>query len=312
MLEWLNVLQTVPAQARGAAPIASPALRLAGGTLAHDGLPWLRGALARIGLCPGGRGGPAHLSLLAPTSAALQREGMHPGQMSQDALGLWLLRHLTLAPLDDGASPLQMLDGTLLRPAGRAGQWLDAQGQTVRSLGPRRPARRQHGLAVQPIDRVLAPASPTLWERIASQPGLQRFATALQDTGVAAWLRSAGPFTVFAPADDTAPPAHLSRAELADWLSHHVLPGRWPSAALPWGGQLRMASGRSLDFSPLGLVGLGGQAQAQALGPGSDQPCRNGLLHRLDGAPFPFRPDAGPAATTARDAVPVVLPSRCN
>jgi hypothetical protein len=70
-----------------------------------------------------------------------------------------------------------------------------------------------------------------------------------------------------------------SKPMLCSVLRQHLLPGRWFSHELPWGGTLRTAEGRLLAVSALGLIGQGDAGQP-LLG-GSDLRARNGVLHRL-------------------------------
>jgi uncharacterized surface protein with fasciclin (FAS1) repeats len=196
-----------------------------------------------------------------------------------------------------GGSPVPV---TLLVPTDAAlrrtgsGAWLDAGGARVSELG-RAPSPGSVRLLL--VDSPLQPAVASLWEQIAAEPGLARLADALERTGLAALLGCAGPFTVFAPSDAgldrAAARLGLSRralwsdpARLAELLRQHVVAGRWSSLDLPWGGQLRTWGPTPLQLTPLGLLRAGG-CTGQSLADGSDQPCRNGVLHRLHDALLP-------------------------
>jgi len=285
MLNWIRNLalppmpHLLPQGQGGRAPLAA-------GPKADWLVPVLAGAelqaLAR---------GPAPVTLFAPTDAALRQAGISLPLPPQ-----WLMRHLTV--LDRPAAPVvRMLDGSLLRSGcgtGAVGSWLDASGARVREL--------QHGpelgnLGVRLLDRVLQPASASLWQQIAADPGLARFADALDRTGLAPLLGCSGPFTVFAPSDAgldrAAARLGLSRrslwsdpARLSELLRQHVVPGRWSSLDLPWGGGLRTWGHTPLQLTPLGQLRVGG-CTVQALADGSDQPCHNGVLHRLHEALLP-------------------------
>lgn len=232
------------------------------------------------------------VTLFAPTDAAVHQAGLSPQTMSLLVQQRWLMRHLTA--LDNPAAALvRMLDGSLLRQDG-AGSWRDASGERVGGLqlGPGRGSLR-----VLLVDRTLQPAAASVWQLIAAQPGLALFADALERTGLAPLLGCAGPFTVFAPSD-----AGLERAaarlglrrhalwadpaRLGELLRQHVVPGRWYSLDLPWGGGLRTWTETPLQLTPLGQLRAGG-CTVQALADGSDQPCSNGVLHRLHDALLP-------------------------
>lgn len=235
---------------------------------------------------------PAGTTLLAPTDAGLGAAGVEPAAMTPDALQRWLLGHLTLAsPQDDGLLPL--LNGSLLRRAEQGPGWVDAEGHPVRLLG--RPQWRQQ-LRVQAIDRPLAAASQSVWQRVSGDPALARLAGALERCGLHHLLGCGGPFTLFAPSD-----AGLARAaarlglghaalwqdtgRLRELLLHHIVPGRWASSELPWPGRLRTLGEGELHLEALGRLRSGDLSLP--LQRGSDQPCRNGLLHRLPEALLP-------------------------
>lgn len=235
---------------------------------------------------------PLGTTLLAPTDAALEAAGLRPADMSAEALQRWLLGHLTLAsPQEDGLLPL--LNGSVLRRAEPGAGWIDAEGGEVRLLG--RPSQRQ-GLRVQAIDRPLSPASQTLWQRLTGDASLARLADALERCGLQPMLGSSGPFTLFAPTNaglDRAAarlglgPAALwqDTARLRALLLDHIVPGRWASSDLPWAGRLRTLGEHELGLEALGRLRSGDLSLP--LLRGSDQPCANGLLHRLPEALLP-------------------------
>ncbi len=288
MLNWIQALALLPLPhllppgAGGASSTPAPGLP-------HDG--WLEPVLRSAQLQSLTRS-RTPMTLFAPTDAALQRAGLALDALCAEALQLWLMRHLTL--LDSpSAAVVSMLDGSLLR-RDVGGRWRDASGALVREVQPE--VGLGH-LRVRRIDGPLRPATASLWHQIAADPALARFAEALDRTGLGPMLGCAGPFTVFAPSNaalDRAP-ARLGLRRLALWsdparlgglLRQHVVPGRWCSADLPWGGSLRNWAGASLHLTPLGHLRAGG-CIAQALADGIDQPCRNGVLHRLHDALLP-------------------------
>jgi uncharacterized surface protein with fasciclin (FAS1) repeats len=286
MLNWIRDL-ALPPKAHLLQPGQS------GGSAAPTGLTadWLAPLLAGAQL-QALAGGCPPVTLLAPTDAALRQAGVSPNALPTPQLQRWLMRHLTA--LDSPSSALmRMLDGSLLRQQG-SGAWLDASGSPVREL---QRGRQVGSLRMILVDRPLAPASASLWQQIAAEPGLARFADALDRTGLAPLLGCAGPFTVFAPSngglDRAAARLGLSLrslwsdpTRLVELLRQHVVPGRWVSLDLPWGGGLRTWGDTPLQLTPLGLLRAGG-CTVQALADGSDQPCHNGVLHRLHDALLP-------------------------
>ena len=237
-------------------------------------------------------GSPAPVTLFAPTDAALQRAGVSPQALPSQAMERWLMRHLTM--LDSpGAAVLRMLDGSLLR-RDAGGGWLDASGERVSKLGS---APAPGSLRVVLVDRPLEPASASLAQQIAAEPGLACFAEAMDRTGLAPVLGCSGPFTVFAPSnaglDRAAARLGLRRqalwadpVRLGELVRQHIVPGRWCSADLPWGDGLCTWAATPLQLTPLGQLRAGG-CSVQALADGSDQPCHNGVLHRLHDALLP-------------------------
>ena len=255
------------------------------------GCQWLEDALRHASLGALLRA-PQGTTLLAPSDAALEAAGLRPAEMSPEALQRWLLGHLTLAsPQDDGVLPL--LNGAVLRRADQGPGWIDAEGRPVRLLG--RPQYRQQ-LRVQAIDRPLAAPSQTLWQQVSADPALARLAGALERCGLHHLLGCGGPFTLFAPSDaglDRAA-ARLGLGHAALWqdtaqlralLLNHIVPGRWASSELPWAGRLRTLGSSEISLEALGRLRSGDLSLPLARG--SDQPCSNGLLHRLPEALLP-------------------------
>lgn len=229
---------------------------------------------------------PLGTTLFAPTDDALWAAGLHPAEWAREPLQRWLLGHLTLAsPQKDGLLPL--LDGNLLRRAETGPGWMDGEGAPLRLVGP---PRMREQLRVQAIDRPLAAPTQSLWQRVVADPALARLATALERCGLHELLGCSGPFTLLAPtgaALDRAA-ARLGLGPGAFWndtgrlralLLGHVVPGRWASGDLPWAGRLRTLGDGALNLEALGLLRSGDLSLP--LAPGSDQPCSNGLLHRL-------------------------------
>ena len=114
-------------------------------------------------------------------------------------------------------------------------------------------------------------------------------ATALTEAGLIDTLKSAGPFTVFAPNDEAFAkvPAEALRGllsnpiELAKVLKFHVVSGRLTSGELAPVGSLRTLEGRSLSLD----VGQGKVGSARVLKP--DVLCANGVIHVIDSVLLP-------------------------
>lgn len=270
---WMSWLPSLQLPLMPPSPSASPSVH------------WLEAALrqAELGAL---RRAPLGTTLLAPTDEALRAAGLQPAEMPREALQRWLLGHLTLAsPQQGGLLPL--LDGNLLRRAEAGPGWTDGEGLRVRLVGR---ASMREQLQVQPIDRPLATPTQSVWQRVAADPTLARLAGALERCGVHQVLGCGGPFTLFAPSGaalDRAA-ARLGLGPAALWqdtgrlralLLDHIVPGRWASGDLPWAGQLRTLGDGMLHLEALGLLRSGDLRLPLAAG--SDQPCSNGVLHRL-------------------------------
>lgn len=133
-------------------------------------------------------------------------------------------------------------------------------------------------------------ALPSLWDRITADPALARLADALERCELQPLLSGDRPMTLFAPVnaglDRAAARLGLGASQL--WrrtdllralLLHHFVPGAWPSAHLPWPGEVDSLAGRPIRLTALGLLHSGDLALG--LAPRSDDRCRNGLLHRI-------------------------------
>ncbi|MGQ3052548.1 MAG: fasciclin domain-containing protein [Roseateles sp.] len=278
MLDWLQLLN--PLRHHHLLPPG------AAGATALPCAQWLVPVLAAARLA-GPPSATAALTLLAPSDQALRAAGVVPGELPRNELQHWLMRHLSADDARSGGL-LQMLDGQLLRPGGTARQWRDSAGGVVQQLGR---TGEVAGLRVLVVDRALPAVTASLWERIAADPNRRRFAAALEHTGLAALLNCNGPFTVLAPSSRglARAAARLGLSPAALWadrtlltrlLSGHLLPGRLPSSAFPWGGAMHTLAGQTLQWSALGLLRSGDLLLP--LVAGSDVSCSNGVLHCLD------------------------------
>lgn len=276
---------------------------------ARPGAPrWLEPALQAAGMAAL-LDRDSELLLLAPNDAALQ------AHLKSQALALndWLA---------DPALPRQLLLEHLLpspqlRPHAADGRALATlAGRTIwmRSSGPSQALRLSAGngveatadgaplrcgpLQLMSIDRVLASPQGSLLDLLANDPRHQLLLQALRVSGHDVLLRASGPFTLLAPQDGgwAALSARLGMSLsqllteptlLGAVLELHLIPGRWLSHQLPWGGHLHTANSQALQCSALGLIGC--HCQAQPLLPGSDRQVANGVLHRLAEPLLPCR-----------------------
>lgn len=133
--------------------------------------------------------------------------------------------------------------------------------------------------------------------------------TAVQAAGLESTLRSAGPFTVFAPTDAAfaALPAGTLEAlladpaTLADILLYHVVPGDVRAADVVGLTSATAANGDAIGISVVnGGVVLNGTANVTA----TDVLATNGVIHVIDAVILPPAPVAAPAPAAAGNAAP--------
>jgi uncharacterized surface protein with fasciclin (FAS1) repeats len=245
---------------------------------------------------------PGAWTLLAPSDDAFEAMldehaiTWHELLTDVDSLRSLLLGHVlaqrhAARELPAGLWPALAADGLIEIAQSAAGPLLsDGNGLVAQVRLADRPVGTADNAVLHVIDRVLQPPRASLWEQLKSQPELSAFTEALALTDLATLLAGPARLTVLAPHNEGF--RHLGArlglrqrellaqpALLREVLGQHVLPGRWLSSDLPWGGQLATLSGQALALAALGLVGYGDAAQA--LQPGSDQRARNGMLHRL-------------------------------
>ncbi len=129
------------------------------------------------------------------------------------------------------------------------------------------------------------PAPATLVDTAARTPGLSTLSKLINDAGLADTLRSAGPFTVFAPSDEAfkALPAKTLADLAADKellksvLSYHVLPGHMNAA------EVKNASLKSVQGANLTLAKAGNFVTVEdAVVTQADVATTNGVLHIID------------------------------
>jgi uncharacterized surface protein with fasciclin (FAS1) repeats len=208
-------------------------------------------------------------------------------RLTEEALpslgGLNLSLHTASLPLALlGATPLTVIDASGTRAT--AG-WVKP-----------RPGQDPATPPIFLLDRVLQAPRHDLLQTLTQLPACSEFHQALHLSGWDTVLSARGPFTLFAPNNDSFAQGlsqqglsvhRLSQGgeRLRQLLGQHIVPGLWHSDQLPWGQPLRGVSELPVQLSALGRVGVANLphvlTQAQAL------VARNGLIHVLNLADWP-------------------------
>lgn len=129
------------------------------------------------------------------------------------------------------------------------------------------------------------PAPATIADTAAKTPSLTTLNKLIADAGLADTLRSAGPYTVFAPTDDAfkAVPAKTMEALVKDKeqlkavLLYHVVPGKAATADIK-SGKAKTAQGADVQIAKAG----GFVTVEEALVTQADVPASNGVVHVID------------------------------
>ena len=129
------------------------------------------------------------------------------------------------------------------------------------------------------------PAPATLADTTARTPQLSTLNKLIADAGLAETLRTAGPYTVFAPSDDAfkAVPAKTlaelgsNRELLKSVLSYHVVPGKVTSAEVQ-NGNAKTVQGANVALAKSGTF----VTVEDALVTQADVPATNGVVHIID------------------------------
>jgi len=150
------------------------------------------------------------------------------------------------------------------------------------------------------VAAVAASAAPTvdLVDLASSVPALSTLVTAVVAGDLATTLKSAGPFTVFAPTNDafSALPAGTvdtllkpeNKAQLVDILTYHVLPSQVLSTDLKTFQRVKTVEGKHLDVVA-GHKGVfvGSDLKNLKQVTGADNLATNGVAHIIDGVMLP-------------------------
>jgi len=142
------------------------------------------------------------------------------------------------------------------------------------------------------IDSVILPASDNLVETAASAKQFGTLLAAAKAAGLADVLANGGPFTVFAPTDEAF--AALgdtvdellqpeNKAELANILKYHVVPGRIYSTDAVKAGQAKTLTGHPIMIQTKGGDVLVNSAKIAS----ADLDASNGVIHVIDSVLVP-------------------------
>lgn len=131
-------------------------------------------------------------------------------------------------------------------------------------------------------------ATKNLVETVASQGSFKTFGRALQAAGLAETLKSAGPYTVFAPTDaafEKLPAGKLdnwlkpeNKAELISVLKYHVTPGRVLAADVGKLSQTKTEQGETAKIRMTGDKVTINDANVTL----TDIASSNGVIHPID------------------------------
>lgn len=129
---------------------------------------------------------------------------------------------------------------------------------------------------------------------VAVQAGsFKTLAAALQAADLVGTLKSAGPFTVFAPTDEAfakLPPGTLqklllpeNKPKLQAVLTYHVVPGKIPASKVITMTAAKTVNGAELPISSSGKGVIVGGANVVS----TDIPASNGIIHVIDAVMLP-------------------------
>jgi uncharacterized surface protein with fasciclin (FAS1) repeats len=138
-------------------------------------------------------------------------------------------------------------------------------------------------------------ATKNLVDTVAAQGSFKTFGRALQATGLAETLKSAGPYTVFAPTDaafDKLPAGKLdnwlkpeNKAELISVLKYHVTPGRVLAADVGKLSQTKTEQGETAKIRMSGDKVTINDANVTL----TDIASSNGVIHPIDAVLVPTK-----------------------
>lgn len=152
----------------------------------------------------------------------------------------------------------------------------------------------------QPKPSDTSPVARDLVDQLASYNNFKTLVAAVQAAGLVETLKSAGPFTVFAPNDAAFAKLPAGTVEgllkdpkaLANILTYHVLPGEVKAAAVQDGLSVKTAQGAPVTFAIMDGKPMINGANIIS----TNIMTTNGVIHVIDAVILPPAGDAGMAA----------------
>jgi transforming growth factor-beta-induced protein len=248
--------------------------------------------------------GPGPFTLFAPTNQAFEKllgelnltadQLLANKPLLTQVLTYHVLSARVLArQIEDGATPatVQGQAITLNTDRGRKIQITDARGRTSNVTFTN--LRARNGV-VHLIDRVILPTDKDVIDIAAGNPEFSILVAAVQAAGLVDTLKSAGPFTVFAPTNAafasllqelnlTADQLLANKPLLTQVLTYHVLASRSLAASLTNGLALATVQGQPVKFkkagSGLSIVDASGRTSNVVI---ANVQATNGVVHAID------------------------------
>jgi transforming growth factor-beta-induced protein len=248
--------------------------------------------------------GPGPFTLFAPTNQAFEKlltelnltaeQLLANKPLLTQVLTYHVLSARVLAKqIEDGATPatVQGQAITLNTDGNRKIQITDARGRTSNVTAVN--LRARNGV-VHLIDRVILPTDKDIVDIAAGNPQFSILVAAVQAAGLVDTLKSAGPFTVFAPTNDafaallhelglTADQLLANKPLLTQVLTYHVLASRSLAASFTDGLARATVQGQPVVFkktgSGLSILDASGRTSNVVI---ANVQASNGVIHAID------------------------------
>jgi transforming growth factor-beta-induced protein len=248
--------------------------------------------------------GPGPFTLFAPTNQAFEKllaelnltaeQLLANKPLLTQVLTYHVLSARVLArQIDDGATPatVQGQAITLNVDGNRKIQITDARGRTSNVTFTN--LRARNGV-VHLIDRVILPTDKDIVDIAAGNPEFSILVAAVKAAGLVDTLKSAGPFTVFAPTNDafaallqelnlTAEQLLANKPLLTQVLTYHVLASRSLASSLTDGLASATVQGQPVKFkkteSGLSIIDARGRTSNVVI---ANVQASNGVIHAID------------------------------
>ena len=248
--------------------------------------------------------GPGPFTLFAPTNEAFDKllaelnltaeQLLANKPLLTQVLTYHVLSARVLArQIEDGATPatVQGQAITLNTDGGRKIQITDARGRTSNVTFTN--LRARNGV-VHLIDRVILPSDQDIVDIAAGNPEFSILVAAVKAAGLVDTLKSAGPFTVFAPTNAafasllqelnvTADQLLANKPLLTQVLTYHVLASRSLAASLTDGLATTTVQGQPVKFkkagSSLSILDASGRTSNVVI---ANVQAANGVIHAID------------------------------